>query len=538
MMLSSLISSVSLNSLPIIVGVLLLYYFVWIIYTRLFHPLRDIPGPFWASISRILIGVHVLRGDSERVQRGLHKKFGACCRVYDTDIPSFSGPFVRIAPNEVAISDPDAIRVIYSINSGFTKVALFPCHICDLTDFYIPFATKISPHGDHFAHIDEHLHAQRRRFVNGIYSMSTILESEAYINDCIDVFLAKMAKFAKKRQSIDLGEWIQWINTYQFGFMKDEHDYEGYIKALDTLLPGVALAGVLPSYIRGFHQLISLLVPSIREGVRDFDKIRAAGRYWVQDRMDKMQAKKVNRVDLLDKFFKIHAEKDGFDLGDIQNEACVALLAGSDTTAIAIRSILYYLMRNPKSYEKLVEEIDKAYSDGSLSGAHITYAEAMRLPYLTACCKEGLRMHPSVGFGLPRYVPEGGKQICGRFFPGGSRVTVNAAVVHYDEGVFVLDAAEFNPDRWLGDSAANMDRHMLHFGGGSRTCLGKNVHSLSYTFAHVSQIIQISLAEIHKTIPMLLRSYRIELAEPDKEWQTHNFWFNKQTGIRVFVTAR
>jgi hypothetical protein len=53
---------------------------------------------------------------------------------------------------------------------------------------------------------------------------------------------------------------------------------------------------------------------SIREGTRGFDEIRAAGRYWVQDRMEKMQAKRADRVDMLDKFFKIRDEKDGFDI--------------------------------------------------------------------------------------------------------------------------------------------------------------------------------------------------------------------------------
>jgi hypothetical protein len=40
--------------------------------------------------------------------------------------------------------------------------------------------------------------------------MSSILESEAYLDGCSDVFLSKMAGFAKTGQSIDLGEWIQW----------------------------------------------------------------------------------------------------------------------------------------------------------------------------------------------------------------------------------------------------------------------------------------------------------------------------------------
>jgi hypothetical protein len=40
--------------------------------------------------------------------------------------------------------------------------------------------------------------------------MSTVLESEPYINNCTDVFLGKMKKFAERKQAIDIGEWCQW----------------------------------------------------------------------------------------------------------------------------------------------------------------------------------------------------------------------------------------------------------------------------------------------------------------------------------------
>lgn len=112
---------------------------------------------------------------------------------------------------------------------------------------------------------------------------------------------------------------------HQFGFMKDEHDYGGYISSLDTLLPGISLACVLPSYMRKVQEFAGLLLPSVREGIRGFDRIRAAGRYWVQNRVGMMSANQVDRVDLLDKLFKIHVEKDGFNVEDIQNEACVAM---------------------------------------------------------------------------------------------------------------------------------------------------------------------------------------------------------------------
>jgi hypothetical protein len=156
----------------------------WIVYCRFFHPLSGIPGPFLASFSRTWIGMAVAGGRAEHLQRSLHKHHG---------------PLVRIAHDEVSVADPSAVKVIYNIKSGFTK-----------TDFYPPLAPNISPHGDHFAQIDEAKHAERRKYVNAVYSMSTILESETYIDACTDVFLESMGRFAETGSKIDFGEWIQW----------------------------------------------------------------------------------------------------------------------------------------------------------------------------------------------------------------------------------------------------------------------------------------------------------------------------------------
>jgi cytochrome P450 len=148
--------------------------------------------------------------------------------------------------------------------------------------------------------------------------------------------------------------------------------------------------------------------------------------------------------------------------------------AGSDTTAIALRSILYHLMGNSSALKKLQEELDKASKSGQLSSP-VRYAEAIKLPYLVACCKEGMRIHPSVGMSLARHVPNGGCEIAGTFLPAGTRVGINAAVLHFDKGIFGEDAELFLPDRWFRTGAADMDAHMLHFGYGARTCSGKNV---------------------------------------------------------------
>ena len=111
----------------------------------------------------------------------------------------------------------------------------------------------------------------------------------------------------------------------QFGFMRDEHDFGRYIESLDTLLPGIALSCVLPSYVRMLNTSLGMVFPAVRASVKGFDEIRAAGRYWTAQRQEELSTGKVNRVDLLNKFFRIRDEKEGWDIPDIANEACVAM---------------------------------------------------------------------------------------------------------------------------------------------------------------------------------------------------------------------
>ncbi|KAF4468535.1 pisatin demethylase [Fusarium albosuccineum] len=124
-----------------------------------------------------------------------------------------------------------------------------------------------------------------------------------------------------------------------------------------------------------------------------------------------------------------------------------------------------------------------------------------------------MRVHPSVGLTLPRHVPKGGCQIAGEWFPEGTRVGVNAAVIHFNKDIFGHDAEKFNPDRWFREGAANMDRYMFQFGGGSRTCIGKNI----------------SLCEMYKLVPQLLLSFDLE--DMGTEWTTHNYWLNKLSKV-------
>ena len=139
-----------------------------------------------------------------------------------------------------------------------------------------------------------------------------------------------------------------------------------------------------------------------------------------------------------------------------------------------MRSFFYHLLKNPKVYAQVQQEIDTATVDGKLSSP-VKYSESIQLPLVGACIKEALRLHPSVGLTMPRIILQGGMTFGDQYIPEGYRVGMNGAVVHYDKGIFGPDANQFNPQRWLEGDSKTMDKHMLHFGAGTRTCIGKNV---------------------------------------------------------------
>lgn len=102
------------------------------------------------------------------------------------------------------------------------------------------------------------------------------------------------------------------------------------------------------------------------------------------------------RTDMAQQVFSVYeknGEKVDYGWGDVEQESYGALFAGSDTTAIAFRTLFYYLMHNPDIYSRLEKEIDEAMSEGRLSMPP-TFKQANQLPYLCACIKEALRIHP------------------------------------------------------------------------------------------------------------------------------------------------
>jgi cytochrome P450 len=206
--------------------------------------------------------------------------------------------------------------------------------------------------------------------------------------------------------------------------------------------------------------------------------------------------------------------------------------AGSDTTAIALRQILYKLLTHPGAKDRFMTELAVVLRAREEKGGvephlPITWAEGQSMTYYQALIKECLRTHPPLGQLIPRVVPEGGTELCGKYLPAGTVVGCNAWVVHRDTNVFGDDADEFRPERWLeegpegAERRRQMDNLSFAFGGGPRVCLGKNI----------------ALLEISKMVPELFRRYEVAIVDPSM-YRLVPGWLVAQAGLDVTLKKR
>lgn len=198
--------------------------------------------------------------------------------------------------------------------------------------------------------------------------------------------------------------------------------------------------------------------------------------------------------DFLSHYIAVQAE----DPENISKEYVLAwtvsnIIAGSDSTAITLCSVFYHLLKNPASLAKLRAELDAAEDAGLISNDEIiSWSTSQKLPFLNAAIMEAMRLHPAVGQIFERVTPEGGRKVCGRYFPEGTLVGISPWVVHQDKGVYGEDADVWRPERWIEadeEAMGAMQRTFFVFGSGSRTCVGRNIGRLN-TFKLVPQILR------------------------------------------------
>jgi cytochrome P450 family 110 len=167
--------------------------------------------------------------------------------------------------------------------------------------------------------------------------------------------------------------------------------------------------------------------------------------------------------DMLDQLMRAR-RPDGSALSDreIQVHLSDMVVAGHETTTVAIAWTCYELCRHPEVMRRVVAEID-------LHPAPRDAAALARMRYLEAVCNESLRLHPPLVF-LSRTVA---RPMCvaGHPVPEGMGVSLVLPLIHRDPETFPAPL-QFRPERFL--ERGYRPEQFLPFGGGAKRCLGSS----------------------------------------------------------------
>lgn len=422
---------------------LTVFYFLYSLYAALSSPLRSVPGPFLARFTRLWYLRRVSKGQFEKENIALHRKYG---------------PIVRLTPNMYSIDAPEVVQLVYGVGSKFAK-----------SDWYDGWRHPNQELWTLFPDRNIKRHHETKKAFQPLYSMSAIVRYENHVSECTDILIQKLDNFASSGTTVDLGHWLQCYAfdvmssiTYseRFGFLDVGEDVNGIMTALRKHMRYASQVGIYPEIHPWIYGLLgrfkssgaysrNLLVQLVGQKIAQRRKYRAAAASEKGDVEKTFQPLTSKTDDFLNKMI-IANEQDPDKVTPymVFMMALANIIAGADTTATSLSGIIYHLLRNPTTLMKLRQEIEEVTSARNLINSRINFQEAQAMPYLQAVIKEGLRMHPAVGLPLWREVPAGGVQICGQTFPQGSVVGLNSWVAHNNPNVF--DEPDcFRPERWI-----------------------------------------------------------------------------------------
>ncbi len=197
---------------------------------------------------------------------------------------------------------------------------------------------------------------------------------------------------------------------------------------------------------------------------------------------------------------------------ELRDELLSILFAGHETTATTLAWAFYQIHRQPNVREKLLQELDSLEENSSPM-------EIAQLPYLSAVCKETLRMYPVLPGIFPR-ITKLPVNIAGYLFDTETILLPTIYLVHYREDLYP-NAQQFKPERFIERQYSPSE--YFPFGGGSRRCLG-------YALAQL---------EMSLVLATILSKYQLTLAEdkPVKS-QRRGFTLAPIGGVRMVMTGK
>ncbi|CAL9053150.1 cytochrome P450 86B1 [Musa acuminata AAA Group] len=216
------------------------------------------------------------------------------------------------------------------------------------------------------------------------------------------------------------------------------------------------------------------------------------------------------RSDLLTVFTKL-TDEDGRPYSDkFLRDVCVNfILAGRDTSSVALAWFFWLLNRHPKVEQSILSEIRSITEErgGEADGELVFKPEQVKkMDYLHAALSEALRLYPSVPMDHKEVVEDD-------VFPDGTVLKKGTKVIYAVyamgrmESIWGKDCMEYKPERWLKDGRFMSESayKFTAFNGGPRLCLGKDFayYQMKVVAASILHRYQVKVVEKHPVVPKM-----------------------------------
>lgn len=353
------------------------------------HPLARFPGPKLYAASPIAVALAQLRGNFHRFTQEAHQRYGAV---------------VRISTNELSFISAAAWSDIYARREGKPPLPRDKTFFNDML---------VDPNTLTMA--DDQNHARLRRAMNPAFASRALAVQEPILQKNIDLFLHQLQSLSLQGLPVDLRLWYNYVTFDMIGDLAFGESFgclatSTYNEWVSFVLDHFYMSTLLQVVhrFRPLNQLLAAMIPSSLAEKRKKHEEMALAK--VRRRIQRGS----ERPDFVHPLIEAWKKGD-ISIDELERQASILILAGSETTAVALTSATNLLLQNPAVMTELTKELHTNFRHGS----EIDVLSIHRLHYLQAVIQETLRLFPPITNGFPRQTMVGGTIVDAHFIPDG-----------------------------------------------------------------------------------------------------------------------
>ncbi|KAL6233057.1 hypothetical protein BDW75DRAFT_7344 [Aspergillus navahoensis] len=455
------------------IGALLTSFTGICLYRIFLHPLRKHPGPWPASITDWYAAYYTWTGTIHLKLHEWHESYGN---------------IVRFGPNSISINSYAGISQIYSARANVRKADAYSVMSASR---HIPSTISC---------IDKSRHVSKRKVLARLFTEVALRGVEDRILCHIDTFCGCLGVENQAGWGVakDVAAWSDYLTLdiisdlcygKAFGLLREEtHRY--IPNMISCVSRRNAICFVQPSISK--WKLDRIFLSTVSSQIRQFGS-------WIKQQADARKAAG-NTSSASDFFAHLSADQEAKTQSNLTSkeiwvELLQLVIAGADTTAVAISAVFFHLLQNPEALSQATAEILETFKDPNdiRPGAILRSCK-----FLHACINEALRLSPPVTGLAPRKVLPGGIDVDGVHFPEGIIIGSPIYTVHRNSAYFPQPDL-FVPERWL-EVKGGVDSSrapFCPFSLGPRSCVAKRLamDEIGVTIARTLYLYEMRLDE-------------------------------------------